>query len=52
MRHSRVAPDCSENGSWCDSEEANEWIEDEFWIFTGGAWFCIDYKAHPMCNLK
>jgi hypothetical protein len=51
--HSRVAPDCSENGGWCDSEEeANEWVEDECWIFTGDDWMCINCNAHHMRHLK
>ena len=32
----RMAEDCNENGGWCDSEEeAQAWVEDECWIFSG-----------------
>ena len=34
--HTQIADDCSEYGGWCDSEEeAQEWVEDECWIFSG-----------------
>jgi len=51
--HSRVAPDCSENGGWRDTEEeANEWVEDECWISIGDGWMCINCNAHHMRHLK
>jgi hypothetical protein len=50
--HTRVAPDCQENGGWCDSEEeAQEWVEHECWIFSGEGWICIACNAHFMRNL-
>lgn len=50
--HTRVAPDCLENGGWCDSEEeAQEWVEDECWIFSGEGWICIACNSHFMRNL-
>ena len=42
----RVAEDCSENGGWCDTEEeAQEWVEDECWIFSGEGWICFFIKC-------
>ena len=47
------ADNCSENGGWCDSEEeAQEWVEDECWIFSGEGWFCIECNSHYMRNLS
>ena len=49
----RVAEDCSENGEWCDSEEeAQEWVEEECWIFSGEGWFCNECNSHFMQNLS
>jgi len=47
----RVAEECSENSKWCDSEEeAQEWVEDECWIFSGEGWFCNECNSHFMRN--
>ena len=36
------ATDCQESGEYCDShEEAQEWVEDECWIFSGEGWICF-----------
>ena len=49
----RVAEDCSENGEWCDSvKEAQEWVEEECWIFSGEGWFCNECNSHFMQNLS
>ena len=51
--HTRVAEDCSENGGWCDSkEEAQDWVEEECWIFSGEGWLCLKCNAHFMRNLS
>ena len=51
--NARVAEDCSENGEWCDSEEeAQEWVEQECWIFSGEGWFCNECNSHFMRNLS
>ena len=51
--NARVADKCSENGGWCDSEEeAQEWVEDECWIFSGEGWFCPKCNIHFMQNLS
>ena len=50
--HTRVAEDCSENGGWCGSkEEAQDWVEEECWIFSGEGWLCLKCNAHFMKNL-
>jgi hypothetical protein len=51
--HTQIADDCSENGGWCDSEEeAQEWVEEECWIFSGDGWFCNECNFHFMRNLS
>ena len=51
--NARVAEDCSENSEWCDSEEeAQEWVEEECWIFSGEGWFCNECNSHFMRNLS
>ena len=35
------ATDCKEISEYCDSqEEAQEWVEEECWIFSGEGWIC------------
>ena len=49
----RMAEDCNENGGWWDSEEeAQAWVEDECWIFSGDGWFCPKCNIHFMQNLS
>ena len=49
----RVAEECSENSKWCDSEEeAQEWVENECWIFSGEGWFCLECNMQFMQNLS
>ncbi len=49
----KVAKDCLQKGEFCDSEEeAQEWVEDECWIFSGEGWICIKCNEHFMGNLK
>mgnify|MGYP001344994207 CR=1 FL=1 len=51
--HSKVSGDCSGNGRWCDSEEeAQDWVEEECWIFSGEGWICLECNAHFMRNLS
>ncbi|MBT6718142.1 MAG: hypothetical protein HOB18_10975 [Nitrospina sp.] len=51
--YKRVAEDCYENGGWCASqEEAQDWVEDECWIFSGEGWFCPKCNIHFMQNLS
>ena len=39
-------------GEYCDSkEEAQEWVEEECWIFSGEGWFCPPCNGHFMRNL-
>ncbi len=48
----QMAKDCLKNGEYCDShEEAQEWVEDECWIFSGEGWICITCNEHIMRNL-
>jgi len=40
-------------GPYCDSkEEAQRWVEDECWIFSGEGWFCPQCNIHFMQNLS
>ena len=37
----KVAVDCFKIGQYCNSqEEAEEWVEDECWVFSGEGWIC------------
>ena len=37
--HTRIAENCLKNGEWHESkEEAQDWVEDERWIFSGEGW--------------
>ena len=50
--HTKIAPDCLLWGEYCDSkEEAQEWVEEECWIFSGEGWFCPPCNGHFMRNL-
>jgi hypothetical protein len=49
----KVAKDCLKNGEFCDSEEeAQEWVEDECWIFSGEGWICLKCNEHFMGSLR
>ncbi len=51
--HAKVAKDCVENGAWCDSEEeAQDWVENECWIYSGEGWFCLQCNLQFMQNLS
>jgi len=46
------ATDCQESGEYCDShEEAEEWVENECWIFSGEGWICITCTEYIVMNL-
>lgn len=48
----KMATDCQKNGEYCDSsEEAQEWVENECWIFSGEGWICIACTEHIVRNL-
>ncbi len=48
----QVASDCLQNGEYFDSEEdAQDWVEEECWIFSGEGWFCYNCNIHYMQNL-
>ena len=48
----KMAPDCLQEGEYCDSEEeAQEWVENECWIFSGEGWICLKCNEEIMRNL-
>ena len=48
----KMAPDCLQAGEDCDSEEeAQEWVENECWIFSGEGWICLKCNEEIMRNL-
>ena len=50
--YTKAAEDCLENGEFFDSEEdAQYWVEEECWIFSGEGWFCPNCNIHFMQNL-
>ena len=51
--HTRAAEDCLENGEWFDNkEDAQNWVEEECWIFSGEGRICLKCNAHFMRNLS
>jgi hypothetical protein len=41
----KLADDCVQSGEYCDDrEDARDWVEEEFWIFSGEGFIC------PNCN--
>ncbi len=53
MCHTRIAEDCLKNGEWHEGkEEAQDWVEDECWIFSGEGWICLNCNTHFMRNLS
>ena len=51
--HTRTAENCLKNGEWHESkEEAQDWVEDECWIFSGEGWICLNCNTHFMRNLS
>ena len=51
--HTSIAENCLKNGEWHESkEEAQDWVEDECWIFSGEGWICLNCNTHFMRNLS
>jgi len=49
----KEAPNCSQQGEFCDSEEeARDWVELECWLFSGEGWICIHCNEHFMANIS
>ncbi len=49
----KAAKNCLQNGEYCDSvEEAQEWVEDECWIYSGEGWICLKCNEHFMGSLR
>ncbi len=41
----KISENCVQSGEFCDDEEdAKDWVEEDFWIFSGEGWIC------PRCN--
>ena len=49
----KISDDCSQTGEYCDTEEeAKEWVEDEFWIFSGEGYICLKCNEQILKNLS
>ena len=49
----KISDECSKTGNYCGSEEeAKEWVEDEFWIFSGEGWICVKCNEQILKNLS
>lgn len=49
----KQAPDCSQHGDYCDTEEdAEEWVEFECWIDSGEGWICTRCNEYFLANIK
>jgi hypothetical protein len=41
----KISDVCVQSGEFCVAkEDARDWVEDDFWIFSGEGWIC------PRCN--
>ena len=50
--HTRIAEDCLENGEWFDNkEDAQDWVEEECWIFSGEGHFCVQCNEQVLRNI-
>lgn len=48
----KMAKNCQQNGEYCDSYgEAQDWVEEECWIFSGEGWICITCVQQIAMNL-
>ena len=48
----KISADCLRVGEYCDSgEEAQEWVENECWIFSGEGWICVQCNEQIIQNL-
>ena len=51
--NARVAIDCVQNSSFCDSEEeAQDLVKDECWISMDNGWICVNCNAYYMKDQK
>jgi hypothetical protein len=49
----KISAECSQTGEYCDTaEEAEEWVEDEFWIFSGEGYICLKCNEQILKNLS
>ena len=49
----KISTECSKVGEYFDTEEeAKEWVEDEFWIFSGEGWICVKCNEQILKNLS
>ena len=49
----KTSTDCAQTGEYFDSEEeAEEWVEEQCWIYSGGGWICNKCHDQSMGNLK
>ena len=49
----KISADCPQTGKYCDTEEeAEEWVEDEFWIFSGEGYICLKCNEQILRNLS
>ena len=50
--HSKIVSDCLQKGKYFGSEEeAQDWVENECWIFSGEGWICLKCHDEFMGNL-
>ena len=49
----KISAECSQIGEYCNTEEeAKEWVEDAFWIFSGEGYICLKCNEQILKNLS
>jgi hypothetical protein len=49
----KISAECSQTGEFCETEEdAKEWVEDAFWIFSGEGYICLKCNEQILRNLS
>jgi len=49
----KISVECSQTGEYCNTEEeAKEWVEDAFWIFSGEGYICLKCNEQILKNLS
>ena len=49
----KISAECVQQGEFCgDKEDARDWVEDEFWIFSGEGYFCMQCNEQVLRNIS
>lgn len=49
----KLSDKCVQSGAFCDDEEeARNWVEEEFWIFSGEGFICLACNEQIFTNIS